>query len=210
MNQEHWDEIGRYMALSPEQRRAADCAKYRYLPADELMLSAGYVQEWLGLWQHRPLPAMWPLYEVAFYSESGTCRLSYCEAAGTGWQRHFAQVVTSEEQLLQFLREHQWPAPPLPVPEPPADVILLRRIEAEPERVYAEAHSYGPAGVPDGEQRLLLQELYELGYFDVWQNKPVSHGAAARPQYFPQGSYQITEAGRRYLRHFTGHYSEQS
>jgi hypothetical protein len=105
----NWDEIAAYMALTPEQRRAADRAEYQYLPTPGLLESFGYWEEWLGLWQHRPLPAQWPLYEVAFYSKSGGCRLCYAEQAAGGWQRIIGATVASDAELLQMLQAHNFP-----------------------------------------------------------------------------------------------------
>jgi hypothetical protein len=191
----NWPEIERYMALSAEQRRAEDRAKYKYLPTPGLLESAGYAEEFIGMWQHRPLPAKWPLHEVHFYSQSGTCFIGLAERGGAGFQRSFAQVVESDEQLLQFLREHQWPAPPPPRPIADVEVKTLRRLRDEPEQAFADLHSDSASQL----QQAIVEELIQAGYVDElrWERRGLDYG--------PRGSYRLTDAGRNYLQHYSNH-----
>jgi hypothetical protein len=104
-----------YEAAAAEHQDKAERARFRYLPADELMQQAGYKHYAYGAYSHRPAavtgrPLGWPLHRVSFFSESGNCVLSRVRSEFSLNESVAAEVVTTDEQLQQFLQRHEFPS----------------------------------------------------------------------------------------------------
>jgi hypothetical protein len=96
-------------ARAAARLRANLLAKFGYLPTDELMQAAGYEHYATGAYKHRPGPGSWPVHMVSFFSQSGNCVLGRYNNWQSDLETVAAEVVASDEQLLQLLQRHEFP-----------------------------------------------------------------------------------------------------